>query len=129
MSKKRPSSGRPTKYRKEFCELLIQHMSEGLSFDTFAGVLRVNPDTLYEWAKVHPEFSESKKVGNALRNLLVEKAFVSSTLKPGTHKFNTAQMIYWTKNTLGWSDRVEQQIQGAGTLKLAYNLDDEPEKK
>lgn len=38
-------------------------MQEGYSFESFAGTVDVCFDTLYEWAKVHPEFSEAKKNG------------------------------------------------------------------
>ena len=31
--------GRPTDYKKEYCELLIEHMAAGFSFESFAGKL------------------------------------------------------------------------------------------
>jgi len=55
--------GQPTKYRKEYCQMLMEHMKEGLSFETF-GITLENPvhrDTCYEWAKVHSDFSDAKK--------------------------------------------------------------------
>ena len=55
--------GRPTKYKEEFCEMLIEHMSEGYSFDSFGGIIEVAEDTLYEWVKVHNNFSDSKNIG------------------------------------------------------------------
>jgi len=57
--------GRPTKYKEEYCQKLIDHMAEGYSFDSFAGIVDVNIDTLYEWAKVHEEFSDAKSIGSA----------------------------------------------------------------
>lgn len=57
--------GRPTKYKEEYCQMLIDHMSEGYSFDSFAGIVEVNIDTLYEWAKVHAKFSDAKNIGTA----------------------------------------------------------------
>lgn len=57
--------GRPTKYKEEYCQKLIDHMAEGYSFDSFAGIVDVNIDTLYEWAKVHAEFSDAKSIGTA----------------------------------------------------------------
>lgn len=57
--------GRPTKYKEEYCQMLIDHMSEGYSFDSFAGIVEVNIDTLYEWAKVHAKFSDAKHIGTA----------------------------------------------------------------
>jgi len=57
--------GRPTKYKEDFCNMLIEHMAEGYSFDSFAGIVEVHIDTLYEWAKVHKEFSDAKHIGTA----------------------------------------------------------------
>ena len=54
--------GRPTKYKPEYCTMLIEHMSSGLSFESFGANVDVCEDTLYEWAKVYPEFSEAKKI-------------------------------------------------------------------
>ncbi len=99
-------TGRPTSYKKEFCELLIDHMSQGLSFDVFGAIVDVCKDTTYEWVKVHKEFSDAKKLGSIKRNLLVEKRYIEQTNMPAS-KANAAMMIYWTKNTLGWSDKVE----------------------
>jgi len=54
--------GRPSKYKSEYCEMLILHMSQGLSFDSFGGVVNVSRETLYEWTRVHKEFSDTKKI-------------------------------------------------------------------
>jgi hypothetical protein len=116
-------TGRPTKYKSKFCSMLIEHMRQGLSFDTFAGRIEVNPDSLYEWVKRHPAFSEAKKVGTGLRNYLVESAYVASTLNPEKNKYNTAQLIYWTKNTLGWSDKIEHAGDDAKPITLNYKLE------
>lgn len=56
--------GRPTDYKPEYCEMLIEHMSEGYSFKSFGGIVSVVEDTLNEWVKVHKEFSVSKNIGN-----------------------------------------------------------------
>jgi hypothetical protein len=54
--------GRPSKYDPMFDQMLIEHMSEGYSFESFAGLIEVNIDTLYEWVKTHKNFSEAKKI-------------------------------------------------------------------
>lgn len=54
-------AGRPTKYKPAYCDLLLEHMRSGLSYTTFADVIDVNPDTLYQWEKDYPDFSETKK--------------------------------------------------------------------
>ena len=57
---------RPTKYKKEFCEKLVKHLSDGFSFESFAGLVDVCEDTIYEWCNKHPEFSEAKR-GDTLK--------------------------------------------------------------
>ena len=72
MAAEKNLGGRPTKYKTEYCELLINHMAAGYSFLSFAGLIRVNQDSLYEWERVYPEFSESKKRGFELSRLFWE---------------------------------------------------------
>ena len=57
--------GRPTSYRAEYCVRIIQLMAEGRSLDGCAGLLGVHPDSLNEWQRVHPEFSDAIKAGRA----------------------------------------------------------------
>lgn len=80
-------AGRPTKYDKAYCEELVRYFSappqscvykkeyfqngklksetpivtaaEFPTFQGFASKIGVNIDTLYEWRKQHPEFSEA----------------------------------------------------------------------
>lgn len=51
--------GRPTDYRPEFCEKAIELGTEGKSYAQMAAVFGVARKTIYEWAKVHPEFSDA----------------------------------------------------------------------
>lgn len=97
------AGGRPSKYDPMFCKKLIAHMSKGLSFDSFAAVAKVNLDTLYEWAKVHSEFSEAKKQAFNENLLFWENAGVD-----GMHdkeKFNSTVWIFNMKNRHNWRDK------------------------
>lgn len=58
--------GRPTGYRPEYCRMLINHNANGRSFESFGAVVGVNRDTLYDWARLHPEFSDAKGQGRAM---------------------------------------------------------------
>ncbi len=55
------AGGRPTKYKKEYCERIVEYMREGRTFDQFAAEIDVHIDSIHEWAKKHKEFSEAKK--------------------------------------------------------------------
>ena len=66
-AKKKPEDkkprGAPSKYRPEYCQMLIDHMANGDPLNTFTLKVNVSVDTLYEWRSAHPDFSEACKVG------------------------------------------------------------------
>lgn len=88
--------GQPTKYKPEYCEALVAHMTDGCSFETFAAYCNVSIDTLYEWAKVHQEFSEAKK-----RAVVKSMDYWEKMGRAGTagklKGFNVASWIYTMK--------------------------------
>lgn len=51
--------GRPTKYKPEFCDLVIEVGSIGGWLCEMAEVCDVHRSTMDEWASKHPEFSEA----------------------------------------------------------------------
>lgn len=107
------AGGRPTTYLPEYCAMLVEHQAKGLSFESFAAVIRVSRDTLYEWAKVHEEFSDAKKEAQSQCLLFWETAGVGgmwSTAGPGNTNLNTAVWIFNMKCRFRdqWSD--EQKL-------------------
>ena len=61
------SVGRPSKYRDEYCQMLVDHMADGASATSFAASIDVSRSTITEWADVHPEFSAALTRGKAKR--------------------------------------------------------------
>jgi len=110
MSEKPKRAGQPTKYKPEYCEMLVEHMLDGLSFDSFAGVIGVNSDTLHEWKRVHPEFSVAKTHGHAKAMLWWEKLGRAAAAGK-VPNFNAAVFIFSMKNKFGWRDRIDANIQ------------------
>ncbi len=51
--------GRPTKYKPEYCDMIIDLGKQGKSLKQIASSFDVHIDSLYEWQKVYPEFSEA----------------------------------------------------------------------
>lgn len=73
MSEKKNKGGRPSKYKEEYCEKIIEYFS-GDPIEKIDGGLKANPlpflsnfarsigvchDTIIEWGKQHPKFSEA----------------------------------------------------------------------
>ena len=106
--------GRPTLYRSEFCESIISLMAEGRSLDGCASILGVNPDSLYQWQKIHPEFSEAVHKGRAAATSYWESRLIAVAMgRPGN-----AQLIQWalrnrSRAASGW-DHAHRKIELTG---------------
>lgn len=59
--RKRPEdkvkTGRPSSYKPEYCQRVMEMGKEGLSIAQMAARLEVAKATLWDWAQSHPEFS------------------------------------------------------------------------
>ncbi len=105
-----PKVGRPTKYKQEFCQLLIDHMSTGLSFESFAAEIGVNRDSLYEWESVHAEFSDAKKEGISKNLLFWEKQGIAGLWGNKENSFNSTVWIFNMKNRHKWRDKQPDEV-------------------
>jgi hypothetical protein len=64
------TTGRPSLYRPEYCDLVVEKAATlGISVPAFAGVVGVSVDTVFEWRRVHREFSEACSRAKAARLL------------------------------------------------------------
>ena len=105
MEKRKP--GRPTKYKPEYCEKLVQHMADGYSFESFGGKVDVGRESLYRWEAKHQEFRDAKKRGSTKSQLHWEHM---GRLGLGSKTFNATVWIFNMKNRFGWRDRTEQEV-------------------
>jgi hypothetical protein len=80
-------AGRPTSYKPEYCERVIELGKDGASVMEMACELDVVRDTLYEWAKVHPGFSDAFTRARQWSQAWWERAGKSGMMAPG---FNAA---------------------------------------
>ena len=90
MKPKHPG-GRPTSYRPEFCKRVVALMAEGRSLEGCAALLGVHPDSLYEWQKVYPQFSEAVRAGRAAATTFWENRL----LDVANGGSGNAQAIQW----------------------------------
>lgn len=57
---------RPTDYREEFCERVLEYGAQGKSLTWMAAELGVSRDSLYEWMAANPVFSDAMTRAKAL---------------------------------------------------------------
>jgi hypothetical protein len=102
--------GRPSLYQPEYCQMLIDHMDEGLSFESFAGVIDVCTDTLYKWSdedceQFHEDFFEAKKCAFAKNLLWWEREGIRGLWSSREGSFNSSNYIFQMKNRHKWRDK------------------------
>jgi hypothetical protein len=102
--------GRPSSYETKYCQMLIDHMAQGFSFETFAALINKHPDTVNEWARhggkhEHPEFSDAKKVAFTHNRLFWER-IGQDGMRGKIRNFNATVWIFNMKNRFKWHDNV-----------------------
>jgi hypothetical protein len=112
-AKRKP--GRPTKYQgpqtiAQVYAIVARLRSTPSDFLQLCGMeqladqLDVSRDTLFEWSKIHPEFSDCLKSWLTARNACLYR--LAKTLPP-------AIWIFMCKNWLGWRDKQTLEFPGA----------------
>lgn len=121
--------GRPTIYKPEFCQMLIDHMAEGYSFESFAGKVNTTFKTLYNWEQEHLEFLQAKLEGKAKCLIKWEeigvKGIVSITestrngnnmetfskaLNSAVYRLNMANRFGWKENKVVEEKKTEKRL-------------------
>jgi|PlaIllAssembly_1097288.scaffolds.fasta_scaffold1087130_1 transposase len=68
---------RPTKYKPEYAQQVLEHMREGYSLTAAAGKIGVWREQLYLWAGKFPEMAEAMKAGKAARVAKLEEGLLT----------------------------------------------------
>jgi hypothetical protein len=136
-------AGRPTTYKEEYNEQVTKLCRLGATDKEIADFFNVNEDTIHEWKKVHPEFSESIKAGKMFADAnvaqrLYERAMgfehdseeikVVSVGNNGGSEVERVQIrkvyppdstaaIFWLKNRRPKEWRDKQEIEQTSTIK------------
>lgn len=109
-------AGRPTDYRPEYCEAVIEFGARGKSMAWMAAELDVSRECIYEWMRVHPEFSDAITRAKLKSQQWWEDVGQENLLlAPGQGTFNATT---WAKNVSNrfredWSDERKIELTGA----------------
>lgn len=110
--------GRPSKYRNDMPDRVIELMSEGASLVEVAADLGVSRATLSKWQvdEEKPEFVEAIKRGVELSEAWWMRMGRESLRDS---KFNHGLWYMNMKNRFGWSDR--QQVEHSGDVHIHFD--------
>jgi hypothetical protein len=129
--------GAPTLFRGEYCQMLIDHMAKGYSYESFAAVIDVDRSTLYAWESIHEGFSDAKKKAfeknllfwekQGIDGLYSETEYDKNTGKPSRSKsINSSIWNINMKNRHKWRDKQpDEEPQVNVTVNNVTNLPDD----
>jgi transposase len=105
--------GRPTVYKPEYCQKVIDFMSQGYSLEAFAGSIGHHKQTVYEWRNKHPEFGDAIMRAFESCRLYWEKIGMQGVYSNDENaKFNATAWIFNMKNRFGWRDQMNMEVSG-----------------
>jgi len=117
--------GRPTKYRKEMGQRVIEMMREGASKLEVCADLDIGYDAFLSYQERHPEFYESVKRGEDL-----SEAWWTRLGREGAtgqnQDANATFFIFNMKNRFGWSDRRDVHQTGDVNITVSTGVDRAP---
>lgn len=90
------------KFKYEFCDQLIEHMKQGLSFNSFAGTVGATLNDIKSWEKNYLKFKSARERGEMLELLFWEK--MGRAITSGQVKGNVASWVFNMKNRFKWVD-------------------------
>ena len=116
--------GRPSKYKPEMCDTVIELMREGASLVEVYAALDIDDDTLYDWCKedsprFKPEFSDAVKMGRRLSHAWWER---HGRQQLDNKEFNSTLWYMNMRNRHGWKDRQETEHKGEVQLSIAEQI-------
>ena len=122
-------TGRPTKYKPEYCAMLVKHMAQGFSFDSFCAVIKISKDALYEWTYHHPEFKDAKSLAFSECQLFWEKLGIAGCTGR-INNFNASAWMFNMKHRFKWYEPTSNLPENHKIeIKMAYDIEKKKLKK
>lgn len=120
------SAGRPTDYKPEYCQMIVEHMTEGASVTSFAAEIGKSRSTINLWMDAFPEFMEAVKTGKAKCAAWWEKKSRINAVEGGG---NATLCIFGLKNMAPDEWREKQEIEHSGKIDYSNISDEELDRK
>lgn len=112
---------RPSNYKPEFPEMLIEHMAQGLSFTSFGGIIGVPHQYMCEWEKKYPDFKKARAIGDS-QSLVFWEKLGKVGIMGKIKSFNASAYIFSMKNKFNWTDRNEIQLGQTDDYKAEHSV-------
>lgn len=103
------TAGRPTDFRPEMGERILELMTSGLSLAAAAAEINIHRQRVYEWLEKHAEFADTISLAKGKRQLFLERRLLEAKESPVV-----TSTIFALKNAAGedWRDKQEHELTG-----------------
>ena len=131
MTKPKHAGGRPTLYRRELCDRLVEAMSGGLSAEAAAAKVGISARSLFYWQRQHPEFLQAIQEGRQKCLLYWEERGIAiANGEPGNLQMVMLALKNRSRAAQGWSNEQLQvqhgfEVQQEKRPLNLYRLDEE----
>jgi transposase len=97
--------GRPTKYKPEFVQAIVQNGRKGMTVAEMADEFDVSIQSLYEWSGVYPEFSEAFSRAQEAAEACWARKIRDGLEKAPSEFQGAANLKYMAQRFKGWSEK------------------------
>lgn len=118
-------AGRPTKYKPEFCQTVIDCGKDGMSKTEMAVECGVSWSTFHDWMDAHPEFRDAVKDAARQSQAWWERNGRLATFGQ-VDGFNATSYIFQMKNRFpdDWRDKQERELSGGLSINVVDGYPD-----
>jgi hypothetical protein len=105
MTKPKHAGGRPTLYRREMCDRLVEAMAKGLTAKAAATKIGISARSLFNWQKEHPEFLQAIQEGRQRSQLWwEERALAMANGESGNTQIVMLGLRNRSRAATGWNN-------------------------
>ena len=105
MTKAKHPGGRPTLYRREMCDRLVEAMAGGLTAEAAAARIGISARSLFYWQQQHPEFLQAIQEGRQRSQLWwEERALAMANGESGNTQIVVLGLRNRSRAATGWNN-------------------------
>jgi hypothetical protein len=105
MTKFKHAGGRPTLYRREMCDRLVEAMAGGLTAEAAAARIGISARSLFYWQKEHAEFLQAIQEGRRRSQLWwEERALAMANGESGNTQIVMLGLRNRSRAATGWNN-------------------------
>jgi len=109
-----------TTFEEKYCQMLIDHMTNGMSYESFGSKINKGRSTLYDWEKHHETWREAKDIACEMALSFFEKRLIAKVsgheIKGiNTKDIDTSCLIFALKTRMHkvYSEKTEVELRGS----------------